>query len=188
MSPADDGRKSFRLRALSKEQIMCDTHLSWVQLVGTIGIGAIVAAVLGWGGIKAVAISNHRQAWINALRDDLVSFMKEVDVLRFLVPKLLRDGDPPDLQRQQDARNAALLAYRRVLMRLNMTETLHVNLADLLKDVVTTNLVNADERKVDEIVRASRLVLKYEWAVTKYGIVSKPVLAFKAWRKKPCSG
>jgi hypothetical protein len=33
----------------------------------TIGIGSIIAAVLGWLGIKSVMIANHLQPWINGL-------------------------------------------------------------------------------------------------------------------------
>jgi hypothetical protein len=49
---------------------------SWLQLLAAFGFGSIVAALLGWFGAKAVAISNHRQNWINALRDDLVAYLR----------------------------------------------------------------------------------------------------------------
>jgi len=157
---------------------------SWLQLLAAFGFGSIVAALLGWFGAKAVAISNHRQNWINALRDDLVAYLKEVDALHFRVTKLLREGDPQDLEKQQDARNAAMMAYRRVLMRLNMTETLHVNLADRLNELMVINSNTADPRQIDAVVNAAREVLKYEWAVTKYGMLTRPIMTYKAWRKK----
>jgi hypothetical protein len=144
--------------------------VSWITLFAGLGIGSIVSAMVGWWSAKAVAISNHRQNWINALRDDLVSFLKEVDVLRFRVPKMLRDGDPADVEKQQDARNAAMMAYRRVLMRLNITERLHVNLATELFTLMTVHAADVDEPQIDAVVNASREVLKYEWAVAKYGL------------------
>jgi hypothetical protein len=49
-------------------------------------------------------------------------FLKQVDVLHFLMPQLLREGDKEILSKQQDARNEAMMVYRRILMRLNMTE------------------------------------------------------------------
>lgn len=55
--------------------------MHFIALIAAIGIGSIIAAIVGWWSAKAVAISNHRQNWINALRDDLVTFLKEVDVL-----------------------------------------------------------------------------------------------------------
>lgn len=158
---------------------------SWVQLFAAFGFGTIVAAVLGWSGSKAVAISNHRQAWINGLRDDLVAFLKEVDVLHFRLAKMHRLNEMEDIELQQEARNAALLAYRRVLMRLNMTETLHVNLVDRLNELMTIDSTTADSRKIEAAVNASREVLKYEWAVAKYGMFTKWFLKYKAWRAKP---
>jgi hypothetical protein len=160
------------------------SSFSWLQLIAAFGFGSIVAALLAWLGAKAVAISNHRQNWINALRDDLVNYLKEVDVLHFRVAKLLKEGDPQDLEKQQDSRNAANLAYRRVLMRLNMTETLHVSLAHRLNDLMTIESTMADPRKIEAAINASREVLKYEWTVTKYGIFSRPMLAFKSWSRR----
>jgi hypothetical protein len=155
-----------------------------VQLLAAFGFGSVVAALLGWFAAKAVAISNHRQNWINALRDDLVVFLKEVDALHFRITKLQRQGEPQDLEKQQDARNSAMMAYRRVLMRLNTTEHLHVNLADRLKELMIINSTTADTEKIDAVVNASRDVLKYEWAVTKYGAFTKPLVTFKTWRKR----
>jgi hypothetical protein len=47
-----------------------------IAIISAIGFGSIVAAVVGWYGV----ISNHRQAWINALRDDLAMFLRELEV------------------------------------------------------------------------------------------------------------
>ncbi len=152
---------------------------SWVQLFAAFGFGSIVAALL----TKSVALSNHRQNWINALRDDIVAFLKEIDVLHFRLAMMENTGAVAELEKQQDARNAALLAYRRVLMRLNMTESLHVNLSILLNDLLTITSKVADQKKVQAVIDASREVLKYEWAVAKYGVLL-PVLAPRQWLKK----
>jgi hypothetical protein len=49
---------------------------TWIALFAAIGFGTVVAAVLSrWS-----VISNHRQNWINALRD-LVEYLKQVDVI-----------------------------------------------------------------------------------------------------------
>jgi hypothetical protein len=157
--------------------------ISWIQFIAGFGLGSIVAAIVGWFSAKAVVISNHRQAWINALRDDLVGFLKEVDVLHFRLQRMDQTGDIAELEKQQDARNAAMMAYRRVLMRLNTTEVLHVNLAKGLNDLMLIRSKTADVNKVDAVVNASREVLKYEWAVAKYGIFL-PLMAPRQWRKK----
>jgi hypothetical protein len=156
--------------------------VSWITLVAALGVGSIVSAMVGWWSAKAVAISNHRQNWINALRDDLVTFLKQVDVLHFLMSQLLREGDKEILPKQQDARNEAMMVYRRILMRLNMTEELHVKLGRQLKEMMAIDSKVADENKVHAVIDASRELLKYEWAVAKYGMF----LIFCAptqWRK-----
>ena len=156
------------------------TYQTWIALVAALGIGSIIAAVVGWWSAKAVTISNHRQNWINSLRDDLVTFLKEVDVLHFVMAKILgHGGTTDDLERQQEARNAAMLVYRRVLMRLNMTEPRSIQLADRLRDLMTVTSSVPDEARVEAVVNASRELLKWEWAVTKYGIFIRPALAFK---------
>lgn len=110
----------------------------------------------------------------------MVNFLKEVDVLHFRMAIILGQGGvQADLEKQQDARNAAMLAYRRILMRLNMTEAQSIELADSLKALMAITGKVADEDKVDAVVNASRRLLKREWAVTKYGILTRPVLWLK---------
>lgn len=157
-------------------------------MIAALGIGSVIAAVVGWWSAKAVAISNHRQNWINALREDLALFLKEVDTLHYRMSILLGDNSTPatqdDLEKQQDARNSAMLSYRRILMRLNMTETPSIQLSDRLFDLMTITNKVADSEKINAVLIASRQVLSQEWAVTKYGIFTWPVMKFKLWRKK----
>lgn len=109
--------------------------MHFIALIAALGIGSIIAAVVGWWSAKAVAISNHRQNWINALRDDLVTFLREVDLLHYRIAMLRGSRSEPadiaDLEKQQDARNSAMLVYRRILMRLNMIEPDHTALGRL---------------------------------------------------------
>lgn len=87
-------------------------------------IAAIAAALIA----RSVMVSNHRQAWINGLREDLASFFTAVDVIHFRLTTLSEDGDTQRLEERQRARNDVLLAHRRILMRLNMNEPLHQQL------------------------------------------------------------
>jgi hypothetical protein len=41
-----------------------------ISLIAGIGIGSILAAIIGW----FVAITNHRQSWINDLRKDIADY------------------------------------------------------------------------------------------------------------------
>lgn len=153
--------------------------IPWIQLIAAFGVGSIVAAIVGWWGAKAVAISNHRQNWINELRNDIAEFLKEVDVLHFRVNKMLRSGDPDDLEKQQDAQASAMLVYRRIRMRLNMTEIPSIELAKTLDDLMTIESNVAHSDRMEAAIKASCIVLKREWEVTKYGIFAGLIMWFK---------
>jgi hypothetical protein len=71
-----------------------------LQLITGIGIGSIIAAAIGW----RVAILNLRQASINALRDDLATYLKELEVMHYTIGKLLAAGHASsfeELERQK---------------------------------------------------------------------------------------
>lgn len=161
--------------------------MHWIALIAALGFGSVIAAIVGWWSAKAVAISNHRQNWINALRDDLVTLLKEIDVLHYKVTMLSGDRGPPftieDLEKQQDARNNAMLVYRRVLMRLNTTESDHVALGQALEELMHISDTTSDVKKTAAVVDLSRAVLKAEWEVTKYGLFASIVMPAKArWK------
>jgi hypothetical protein len=104
--------------------------------------------------------------------------------------KLSRGGDMDDLDEQQKTRNAALLTHRRILMRLNMTESLHQRLEKALEPLLFVRATTVNQEELTEAVSLARQVLKHEWEVTKYGMFTTPVVCFKrcwkwlsAWRK-----
>jgi len=55
-------------------------------------------------------IANHRQAWINGLRDDLAEFFTSIDAIHFVMAKQSHGGDDSNLEAQQKTRRAVLLA------------------------------------------------------------------------------
>ena len=85
-------------------------------------IAAVTAALIA----RSVMVSNHRQAWINGFRDELAAFFTAIDIIR-------QTGEIGQLEGQQKAHNEALLAYRKILMRLNMNEPLHQELEKSLE-------------------------------------------------------
>lgn len=97
-----------------------------IAFLATLGVGSIVAATLS----RWTVISNLRQAWIKALRDDLATYLKEIDAMHHKIDPTHRSllTRPQDelLEKQRDIRGAALLVYRRILLRLNITEALHI--------------------------------------------------------------
>jgi hypothetical protein len=140
-------------------------------------IAAITAALIS----RSVMISNHRQAWINALRDDLAAFFTAIDVIHFRMAMLWQGGDVSKLEEQQKARNDLLLAHRKILMRLNMSEPLHQELEKALEVLLMVRGKAVDQGELTGAVTLARRVLKREWEVTKYGSFTAPVLALKRW-------
>jgi hypothetical protein len=158
------------------------TSTPWITFIAAFGIGSIMAAIVGWCSAKAVAISNHRQNWINALRDDIALYLKEIDLVHYRHAKVSH-GTADDLDNLQESRNAAMLVYRRILLRLNMTEQPHIDLGQQLEGLLMVTAITADSQRIGEVVTLARNVLKHEWAVTKYGIFTKPVTSFKGcWK------
>jgi hypothetical protein len=141
-------------------------------------IGAIITTVVAAGAAITVAwisrsakISEFRQAWINGLRDDLAAYFKELEALHFCVGRVLNNSNPEKLdeleQKKQDTRNELLFAYRRILLRLNMKETLHRDLSAKLKDFWMVEQRVPDQAQVDEAIALSQALLKEEWKATK---------------------
>lgn len=103
-------------------------------------------------------------------KDDLVAYLREIDTMHYRMAKVLGEiggpGTIEDLERQRENRAAALLVYRRILLRLNTTEDQHVLLAKKLKGLLVLRTRTTDTQQVDDVVSLARQVLKHEWAVT----------------------
>ncbi len=148
---------------------------SFITLLTAIAAGLIT---------RSVMVSNHRQAWINGLRDDLAAFFTAVDVMHFQIAKLATNSNIDELEKEQKARNDVLLAYRKILMRLNLNEPAHQQLEKSLEALLTVhdNVVNQDA--LADAVTLARTILKREWEVTKYGAFTPVVARIKTrWLK-----
>ena len=72
-------------------------------------------------------------------------------------------------QKKRDARLAVLFSYSRVVLRLNLTEPMHVELRQRLDEFMTVDRVTPDRERIEGAVDLARKILKQEWEVTKYG-------------------
>jgi len=140
-------------------------------------VAAITAALI----TRSVMISNHRQAWINALREDLASFFTAIDVINFRMAMLSQAGEASKLEEQQKARIDMLLVYRKILMRLNMNEPLHQQLEKSLETVLMIQGKTVNQDEITATVTLARVILKREWEVTKYGLFTAPMTHLKTW-------
>jgi hypothetical protein len=147
-------------------------------------IAALTAALIG----RSVMIGNHRQAWIDALREDLAKFFTSIDVIHFRMAMLSHGGDVIDLENQQKARNDVLLTHRRILMRLNMSEPLHQRLERALEMLLVVRDTTVKQDDLTAAVTLAGTVLKHEWDVTKYGAFTTPIVALKKRWKRAVSG
>jgi hypothetical protein len=140
-------------------------------------IAAITAALIA----RSVMVSNHRQAWINGLREDLAAFFTAIDVIHFTMAALWKDADLSKLEEQQKARIDVLLAHRKIIMRLNMKEPLHQELEKSLEALLLVQDQTTNQQRLTAAVTLARTVLKQEWDVTKYGPFTAPVTQVKMW-------
>jgi hypothetical protein len=140
-------------------------------------VAIVVVAFIG----RSAIVCYHRQARLNALRDDLAQFFASIDVAHSRMPS--QAGDISNLERQQKARADALLTYRRILLRLNLNEPPHQRLEKALEALLLRNKsLNQDE--LTAAVTLARTVLNEEWDVTNYGVLAEPIAVFKKqWKR-----
>jgi hypothetical protein len=155
------GLASYLENRASMFGLSAATETTIIAAVATLGIGSVIASILSAAGARAVALSQLRQTWINSLRDDLVEYLKRLDVLH----NALRSTG------QQDNIRAASISltepYRRILLRLNLKEKLHKDLASEMAKLHFIEGAVVDPAAVDRVLHCAQLVLKYEWQVTK---------------------
>lgn len=138
---------------------------TFIALLAAVSVGTIIAAFVG----HFTAISNFRQAWINALRDDLAEFFKALEELNYIMRDYLKDSVKFE-EKRREARIAALSIYERIRLRLNKDEGKHIQLENKLGEFLNEPLgeILADRNKINEAVDLARRVLKCEWETTKY--------------------
>jgi hypothetical protein len=144
---------------------------------------AVTAALIA----RSVMISNHRQAWINGLREDLAAFFAAIDVIHSTMTMPAQRGDASELEQQQKTSSAALIAYRKILMRLNMRESLHQQLEKSLEALLMVQDSTANQDELTAVVTLARTILKREWEVTKYGPFTALISRLKTWRRRRTS-
>jgi hypothetical protein len=140
---------------------------TFITLIAAIGFGSIISALIG----HHVAISGHRQAWINALRDDLAEFVRRLDVLAYAIRDWMNDSEADGVeQKRRVARTDLLLVYERIRLRLNQSEASHIELEAKLTAFIDEPLLkNLETRtRINELIALARKILKDEWEVTKY--------------------
>jgi hypothetical protein len=153
-----------------------------------IGAGAVVAAFITARNAKLVKLSEHRQNWINALRDDVSKYITKAGEIRDHTNDLRIE---PDAQRQTALReiiaekiSKANVLRLKILLRLNLDENDHIELARLLNAMQRVEQFEQQPGLEDRATVQARRVLRREWAVTKYGIWADLRLWLKRTRQQ----
>lgn len=168
---------------------MTDTMHSFSYLKATlwIGIGAVIAAFVTGRAVKFVKLSEHRQNWINALRDDVAEYIANAHGVQADTKDLIslsQDSEQrAELHRRittkKDGADTLLL---KIALRLNPKEDDHIALEKLLNELREGKTVDVELEK--RAIEQARLVFKREWDVAKYGELVDVRLWLKSlWRK-----
>lgn len=72
-----------------------------------------------------------------------------------------------------------MFTYWRIVLRLNRTERMHVDLREKLDGLMVVSQRVPDRAKLNDTIDLARRILKQEWEVTKYGVFLRPMLWFK---------
>ncbi|MDR6453887.1 hypothetical protein [Variovorax paradoxus] len=131
---------------------------------------AFLVAVLS----KEQKISDFRQQWIEAIRNDIADLVGEYTMLN-VVGERTRGKGLVHIDKAFDDRYANLVRTRslmaRIELRINPKE--HANFIAALKGIQDSTFVVSDvtarERKIQAILDESRSFLKKEWRVVKRG-------------------
>lgn len=149
-------------------------------------IGAITAAIIA-GGISFIStvlakdqkISEFRQAWIDALRDDIAEELSLFITIFSIVIAMTEDGKTRDditayIFAKEDNFRKLEMVHARIMLRLNPKE--HTNLHSALKaienhakDSNSTSDRNMRDALAEQLTKESQIVLKNEWIRVKRG-------------------
>jgi len=113
---------------------------------------------------RATSVSNNRQAWINALRDEVTGFLTDADMV-----SIVRDQMPisDDRAREQFRSARALTAHIfKARLLLNPTEGESTALLEMLIEAEREGLT---AQRRDAIVLHTQSILKAEWERVKSG-------------------
>lgn len=113
---------------------------------------------------RASSVSNNRQAWINALRDEVTGFLTDAE-LSIVVRDEMRLSDEREHE-QLRIRRALTTHIFKVRLLINPTEGESTTLVEMLQDVEINDLT--DSRR-EAIVAHTQKILKTEWERVKSG-------------------
>jgi hypothetical protein len=161
----------------SKRLEVMDKIISLVSVataLAAIVVGAIVQVYVTNRQIRASTVSNFRQAWINALRDEIAIYIGEWTKV---ATRWQRLKDESELTRQEGLRNLARHEAKIALL-INPNEADHLELLRLIaratqladeefSGVEAKDIAETLSQTREKIIAKSQVILKREWNVVK---------------------
>jgi hypothetical protein len=102
--------------------------------------------------------------------------------MHYAISDLWQSSDPNAEKKKREVRIGILFVYWRIVLRLNRTETAHIELRERLDKLMTVTERVPNRDQVEETVDLARQILKREWEVTKFGMLRNLIL----WLKSQC--
>lgn len=112
---------------------------------------------------RATSISNNRQGWINALRDEVTSFLTSADIA--LEVREMRLSEEREVRQHELVRSMTSNIFK-VRLLINPTEGDSTNLVEMMRDIERHGLTS--ERR-ETLVTQCQTILKTEWERVKSG-------------------
>jgi hypothetical protein len=124
-------------------------------------LGPIAAIVVGRRQVRATVLSVNRQAWINALREDVAEVLeKRIEHSQLFRPHLAEGLICTDPTKADEIMERIRFLGYRIQLRLNPGETEHDGLVHLLKKAPAPP---SNPNLTAEIVAATQAILRKEW-------------------------
>ncbi len=139
---------------------------------GTI-VAAIIAGTFSYFALiisKEQKVSDHRQAWVDALRAEVSEFLTSVRLIHHgFATQASAQSSPQDFGKHY---TNLLSSYNRIILRLNPKNESHNRLLESLtrvRDSMSNGEYDSASSELDRIRDKSRLILKQEWERIKAG-------------------
>jgi hypothetical protein len=149
---------------MSQSPSLTEWALAGAAIISSVGtlIGIVVQSKMATRQIRATVVSANREAWINALREDVAEVISLVEGYHRVqsIVALVEQKAESDRARA-DYRRRAELALTRIRLRVNETEQDAKDLVGFLQTAVGAMKLDGPMR--EHITNAAQRILKAEW-------------------------
>lgn len=114
--------------------------------------------------IHSNVISQNRQKWVDALREDLSAFVTELEVIKEKIRN--STSTPTNLQ---ELSKGLFLVYNRLRFRLNPDKQDHVDIIKCMENILSDVTASDVRAKSENLVLLGQRLIRKEWVRIKSG-------------------